>query len=342
MILFEIIPADFFSVLVSPNREIYAEALMKLYEMFRTEINIRLKSFLAEVEILLEDREYILEEGDEAEDMEPSSLRGKARLIVRRFVKTGWIDREFLDGSFTEIIIPNSYAITMMCMLKELTDEGVAEYDSLVFSTYSALNQAYTDSRGRMYAELLQGIGISRYPEPLELRGSVVINGNDMGVFQSGFCLYSAEIDLVNITIPDTVTKMLTIENRANFFAHQQADDELVIYHGGHYSPSKKKLFEKIAAAMPKNSTWLHWGDIDLGGFRMLLRLRTEILPTVQPYRMNIPELQAYRDFTQPFSGDYAEKLQKLSEAALLSDCKASIDYMLTQKIRLEQEAMLT
>ena len=56
-------------MLVSPNREIYAEALMKLYEMFRTEINIRLKSFLAEVEILLEDREYILEEGDEVEDI---------------------------------------------------------------------------------------------------------------------------------------------------------------------------------------------------------------------------------------------------------------------------------
>ena len=217
MKLFEIIPADFFSVLVSPNREIYADALMKLYEMFRTEINIRLKSFLAEVEILLEDREYILEEGDEAEDMEPSSLRGKARLIVRRFVKTGWIDREFLDGSFTEIIIPNSYAITMMRMLKELTDEGGAEYDSLVFSTYSALNQAY-----------------------------------------------------------------------------------------------------------------------------MLLRLRTEILPTVQPYRMNIPELKAYCDFTRTFSNDYAEKLQKLCEEERLSDCRACINYMLTHKIRLEQEAMLT
>ena len=58
--------------------------------------------------------------------------------------------------------------------------------------------------------------------------------------------------------------------------------------------------------------------------------------------RMNIPELQAYRDFTQPFSGDYAEKLQKLSEEAHLSDCKACIDFMLTHKIRLEQEAMLT
>ena len=150
MKVFEIIPADFFSVLVSPNREIYADALMKLYEMFQTEINIRLKSFLAELEILLEDREYILEEGDEAADAEPSSLRGKARLIVRRFVKTGWIDREFLDGSFTEIIIPNSYAITVMRMLSELTAESVAVYD-----TYSALNQAYTDSRDRMYEALL-------------------------------------------------------------------------------------------------------------------------------------------------------------------------------------------
>lgn len=191
-------------------------------------------------------------------------------------------------------------------------------------------------------AELLQSIGISRYPEPLELRGSVVINGNDMSMFQSGFCLYSDEMETVDITIPDTVTKVLTIENRANFFAYQQAADELVIYHGGHYSPSKKKLFEIIAAAMPKNSTWYHWGDIDLGGFRMLLRLRTEILPNVRPYRMNIPELQAFRNFTQPFSGDYAEKLQKLSEEALLHDCKVCIDYMLTYKIRLEQEAMLT
>lgn len=153
--VFEIVPADFFSVLVSPNREIYANALMKLYEMFQSEINIRLKAFLAEVELLLEDREYILEEGDEAEDSEPSSLRGKARLVVRRLVKTGWIDREFLDGSFTEIIIPNTYAITVMRMLKELTEESVAEYDSLVFSTYSALNQAYTDNRDRMYEALI-------------------------------------------------------------------------------------------------------------------------------------------------------------------------------------------
>ena len=155
MKVFEIVPGDFFSVLVSPNREIYADALMKLYEMFQSEINIRLKAFLAEVEILLEDRVYVLEDGDDALEAEVASLRGKARLIERRFEKTGWVEREFLDGSFVEIITPNRHAITVMRMLKELGDERISEYNSLVFSTYSALSQACTDNRDRMYEALL-------------------------------------------------------------------------------------------------------------------------------------------------------------------------------------------
>lgn len=155
MKVFETVPADFFSVLVSPNREIYVDALMKLYEMFQAEINIRLKAFLAEVELLLEDRQYVMEEGDDAEEFEFTSLRGKARLIEHRLEKTRWIEREYLDGSFTEIITPYPYAIIVMRMLDELTRNGAAEYNSLVFSTYSALNQAYTNSRDRMYEALL-------------------------------------------------------------------------------------------------------------------------------------------------------------------------------------------
>ena len=74
----------------------------------------------------------------------------------------------------------------------------------------------------------------------------------------------------------------------------------------------------------------------------MLLRLRKEILPSVYPYRMNRNELITFQTFTQPFSKDYAEKLRKLSEQELLSDCRECIDYMLKHQIKLEQEAMLT
>ena len=155
MKVFETVPSDFFSVLVSPNREIYVDALTKLYEMFQTQINIRLREYLAEVELLLEDRQYIMEDGDEAEEAECTSLRGKARLVEKRLEKTRWVEREYLDGSFTQIITPYPYAIIVMRMLDELTRDGAAEYNSLVFSTYSALNQAYTDSRDRMYEALL-------------------------------------------------------------------------------------------------------------------------------------------------------------------------------------------
>ena len=191
-------------------------------------------------------------------------------------------------------------------------------------------------------AELLQMIGISRYPEPLELRGEIIINGNNMRVFRNGFCIYSNEIEFADVIIPKTVKHILTIENRANFFAYRNTENELVVYHGGQYSPAKKRLFEKLAAAMPTDCQWFHWGDIDLGGFSMLLRLRTEILPTVQPYRMSVSELQTYQAYTQPFSKDYAEKLKKLKEQERLSDCLDCIDYMLNNKVRLEQEAMLT
>ena len=197
-------------------------------------------------------------------------------------------------------------------------------------------------SREMTDAELLQSIGISRYPEPLEMRGNIFVNGNDMRVFESGFCIFSGDIETAQISIPDTVRRILTIENRANYFAYRHNAGELVIYHGGQYSPAKKKLFEKIAAAMPEHSVWYHWGDIDLGGFSMLLRLRKEILPSVQPYLMGKNELLAFQSYTQTFSKDYAEKLRRLSENERLADCRETIDYMLEHKIKLEQEAMLT
>ena len=281
-------------------------------------------------------------------------------------VKTGWIisfygetkmhvETKFRLGSYLPADKAERNALYQMLRFIDshsftsLTERVFSEkcfgdskyFESRMKSTLLSVMRGYI-SREMTDAELLRSIGISRYPEPLELRGKVLVNGNDMSVFPSGFCIYSNDIESAHITISNSFKRILTIENRANFFAYRQADDELVIYHGGHYSPSKKKLFEKIVAGMPPNCVWYHWGDIDLGGFSMLLRLRKEILSNVQPFRMNISELQTYRDFTQPFSDDYAAMLQKLRQQEQLSDCKTCIEYMLTHKIKLEQEAMLT
>jgi hypothetical protein len=103
-----------------------------------------------------------VEAEDESPDL-PDAVAGqsslsahtKARLVLARIVKTGWADRETMDGSFIEIITPRDYAIRMMQLLDEMRDERIHEYNSLVFSTYSALRQAKHDQTRESYEAVL-------------------------------------------------------------------------------------------------------------------------------------------------------------------------------------------
>ena len=154
MSVFDIIPSNFFSVLVSTNREIYVEALLHLHKMFQFELNIKLEDYISELIALQEDREFTPEEDDEV--LEGSLTHsGKARLILNRFIKTGWVEKEFMEGSFIEIITPQPYAIPMLKLLNDLEEGETQEYNSLVFATYSALKQGTTEHKEQIYEAVL-------------------------------------------------------------------------------------------------------------------------------------------------------------------------------------------
>jgi hypothetical protein len=164
-----VLPANFFSILASGTREVYVEALMLLHRSIKYELNIRVDDYVAQLVSILEDKNFVPDEDDAAPSNEgapsaegaPSldggglSLNAKARLILERLVKTGWVEREILDGSFTEIITPRDYAIKVLQLLNELTNSTVREYNSLVFATYSGLKQAKDENRQNMYEAVL-------------------------------------------------------------------------------------------------------------------------------------------------------------------------------------------
>jgi len=161
---------------------------------------------------------------------------------------------------------------------------------------------------------------------------------------RSGSVIYSSDLDAGRIMIDPAVKSVITIENRANYVEYVRgcmAEDELVIYHGGQYSPRKRKFLQTVAEAMPGHCDWYHWSDIDYGGFLMLSRIRREICPKAIPYRMNIDELIRYRSLTAKVEKQYCMKLERLKSRPELSDCIDCIDYMLKNMVRLEQEAML-
>lgn len=196
---------------------------------------------------------------------------------------------------------------------------------------------------------LLRQVGITKNPEQFDFCGSVSM------VFESGTLDFSHlhygcsvnidDLQRGNLIISPQIDKVLSIENRANYIDYiykQKSENELIIFHGGQYSPAKRKFFEAIAIAMPSSSKWYHWGDIDYGGFSMLSRLRREIKYDVFPYRMDKTELEKYSSLTMFVQPQYIEKLCSLSQRTELGDCLPCIEYMIKNRLKLEQEALLT
>jgi hypothetical protein len=203
--------------------------------------------------------------------------------------------------------------------------------------------------------ELLAFAGIVRYPEAFEFRGPLGIRfdvgadardagGLDFSPLRYGASLSSPDLKRGRLELPPGLVRLLSIENKANYISYirQNAGNaELVVYHGGQFSPSRGAFFRALAAAMPAAAAWYHWGDIDYGGFSMLARLRREIRADVRPYRMYQGELVKYAALTLPVSAAYADKLRTLTLASELSDCVSCINYLIENRVRLEQEAML-
>jgi hypothetical protein len=198
-------------------------------------------------------------------------------------------------------------------------------------------------------AEALRSAGIVRYPEQFEFSGALSIslpNGAiDFSPLPFGGTLTIEDVQLGKISLGAGVRRVISIENRANYIEYVrklQGKDEFALYHGGQFSPAKRVFLRAVASAMPDGCSFCHWGDIDCGGFRMLARLRREIFPDVRGWRMNEEELARYSALAAGFSDSYAKKLEPLLEAPELRDCAPCLETMLKQRIRLEQEAMLT
>ena len=196
--------------------------------------------------------------------------------------------------------------------------------------------------------QLLNQIGIVKYPEQFEFCGPISLNFPDgkrldFSNLSGGSTIYGQDMVATQITLSKGVCCILSIENKANYFDYiskHRKPEELVIYHGGQYSPSKQLFLQAVAQASEQLS-WYHWGDIDYGGFSMLARLRREISSSIQPYRMNKQELITFVALTTSFSTEYSKKLHDLTTKDELRDCSECLAYMLLNCMRLEQEALL-
>ncbi|NLO83535.1 MAG: hypothetical protein GX094_10875 [Clostridiales bacterium] len=154
MHLFDVIPQNLFSILASKNKYIYVDALFVLRKAFRQEMTIKKDDLVSMLVANLDEKMLDIDlsdeyENDGGEPVETSdngvNLSGIAHLILRRLRETQWIDIDYQNDSFEEIVTLPDYSIKLINLLFSFTDENKKEYNSYVFSTYSALKTAFEE-----------------------------------------------------------------------------------------------------------------------------------------------------------------------------------------------------
>ena len=124
MNLFERIPTELFSVLASPNRALYADALDVLWEAYRDNLKIPehvLYSMLrSKLEQQLADATF---EGEDIDEEELRDISGRARFLIRKLYSKGWFEKERSED-FDEYITVPGYSSSLLKLFHQLRDDS--------------------------------------------------------------------------------------------------------------------------------------------------------------------------------------------------------------------------
>lgn len=195
---------------------------------------------------------------------------------------------------------------------------------------------------------ILAQVGIILRAEVFEFCGNISMETNlgkcDFSVFKNGACIRSEIVgELRKINFAKAINRVVFIENKTNYNEYilkLKNDNELVIFHGGFFSPQKADFFKLLNQNKPEDVICVFWADIDYGGFKMFARLK-EIFNGLQPMCMDKDSYCNYKQYGLSHSDKYFENLSKL-----LNDKNFEIFYeviyeILENKKTIEQEIML-
>ena len=163
MNFFNKIPDNFFSILSSKNKNVYGIALVTLFDCLTLYRNRIRKSDYLDLLKSRGENEINLFKIDADEFLDTSllvepTLGGKANLIVRRLVDTGWImiDTDLKTGC--EYILLPSYSFSMLKIIYEFVSDNQSKYISYVHSTFADLQYEDEIQDEFMYRSLVNAV----------------------------------------------------------------------------------------------------------------------------------------------------------------------------------------
>lgn len=267
-----------------------------------------------------------------------------------RRIRDGKSVREYIalnDREKTERFIR---AITLIeencesCYIREFSIRHFA--DSKVFEGMLPLVGKVMRQFGRQYRDMdnyaiLAEHLIYHTPDYVYIKGSsgVLYFGDSKILLKDlgqGFGICGEDLAGVSLGRTKEIKRVITIENLTTFF-HWKEADSLLIYLGGYHNASRRNLLRLIYEQLPR-AEYLHFGDIDAGGFEIYEDLRKRTGIPFQTYRMDLKTLKRYGKYAKALTANDRKRLKSaLDKNPEYADV---LSYMLTEGIKLEQECI--
>lgn len=156
---------------------------------------------------------------------------------------------------------------------------------------------------------------------------------------RQGIGISGEDLPKMTLSSIDQIKKVITIENLTTFFSWQEPDS-ILIYLGGYHNSVRRTLLSLLYAELP-DARYLHFGDIDAGGFEIYEDLCRKTGIAFQPYYMNVETLKAYQGYAKKLSLNDRKRIEKMLKQD--GDCgyRDVLVYMLAENVKLEQECII-
>lgn len=189
-----------------------------------------------------------------------------------------------------------------------------------------------------MLDEILLAYHIAKEPQKLCIKGKAIISISgkvvDVSGFSEGVEFFAS--DLPNIqSIRIGAPRFMTIENRTSYFRYHNED--VVTFYLGGYANRYQREFIKMIYASNADVKYLHFGDIDAGGFWIHHNLCEVTEVDFELFSMSVNELEnrEYVSCLHELTDNDRTRLRELEGIELYKDM---VQYMLNHNVKLEQE----
>lgn len=156
--------------------------------------------------------------------------------------------------------------------------------------------------------------------------------------FRQGIGISGEDIKELEILSSGEVEKVITIENLTTFFRWTEPHS-IIIYLGGYHNSLRRKLLGMVYEKLPE-AEYLHFGDIDAGGFEIYEDLCAKTGIPFHLYCMDLDTLIKYKKYGRPLTENDKKRLHIQLHNNPSCPYKELLQYMLRHNLKLEQECI--